>query len=71
MGRQGRASGIHPVQETVVRLRTSFTPVSIAILALLAPSPAFADANGTPRTSSHGVHRINGAAVSSLPEGPA
>jgi hypothetical protein len=46
--------------------------MSVAILALLAPSPAFAEANGTPRTSSDasasGVHRINGAAVSSLPE---
>ncbi len=55
-----------------MRLRTFLPPVSVAILALLAPSPAFADANGTPRANSngsaHGAHRINGAAVSSLPE---
>ncbi|WP_459334035.1 hypothetical protein [Arthrobacter sp. Hz1] len=53
-----------------MRLRTFFAPMSIAVLALLAPSPAFADAEGTPRTSASAqeVHRINGAAVSSLPE---
>ncbi|MBG6218776.1 hypothetical protein IWX75_003263 [Arthrobacter sp. CAN_A6] len=55
-----------------MRLRTLLAPMSIAVLALLAPSPAFADANGTPRTNSSTsaseVHRISGAAVSSLPE---
>ena len=51
-----------------MRLRTCLTPTAIAILAVLAPSPAFADSNGAPRSSSDGVHRINGAAVSSLPD---
>ena len=51
-----------------MRLRTCLTPTAIAMLAVLAPSPAFADPNGTPRAVSDGAHRINGAAVSSLPD---
>lgn len=56
-----------------MRLRSCLIPTAIAMVAVLAPSPAFADSNGTPRTSSKasasadGAHRINGAAVSSLP----
>lgn len=51
-----------------MRLRTILAPVSIAALAILAPSPAFADAGGTPNSGAGASHRINGAAVSSLPE---
>ncbi|MEO6429469.1 hypothetical protein [Arthrobacter oryzae] len=53
-----------------MRLRTILAPMSIAALALLAPSPAFADAGGNPPidSSASASHRINGAAVSSLPE---
>ena len=53
-----------------MRLRTFLTSISIAILALLAPSPALASANGNSHISSsaNASHRIGGAAVSSLPE---
>ncbi|MBG6226615.1 hypothetical protein IWX63_003214 [Arthrobacter sp. CAN_A2] len=59
-----------------MQLKAFLAPASIAALMFFAPSPAFADGEGSfhapsdsgPSTSSQAVYRINGAAVSSLPQ---
>lgn len=59
-----------------MQLKAFLAPTSIAALMFFAPSPAFADGEGSfhansnsgSNYSSQEVHRINGAAVSSLPQ---
>ncbi len=51
-----------------MHLRTVLVPVSIAVLAVLAPTPAYANGSSEGGTSVAVSHRISGAGVSLLPD---